>query len=120
MLYAEIRTSRDAFHFIGEVSGYNIETLQQHVRQSLREEGSVRLRLEIQPEDRNAFTRYTRRWLSRLENAGVPVEVMVVKPTQPALAPVLSLKLQGLGPGAEERPDSFGSAIPRTSHRPAA
>lgn len=120
MLYAEIRTSRDAFHFIGEVSGYNMQTLQQHVRQSVREEGGVRIRLEIQPEDRNAFTRHTRRWLSRLENAGVPVEVVVVQPSPPALAPVLSLKLQGLRPGAEERSGLLGSQTPPTSHRPAA
>jgi hypothetical protein len=120
MLYAEIRTPRDAFHFFGEVSGYNMQTLQQHVRQSMREEGGLRLRLEIQPEDRSAFKRYTTRWLARLENAGVPVQVTVVQPRRPAPAPLLSLTLDGLGPGVQERRGSAGNAKALTFHRPAA
>ena len=39
MLHAVIRSGRDAMHFFAEVNGYNLQTLQQHVRQTSREDG---------------------------------------------------------------------------------
>jgi hypothetical protein len=77
MLHAEIRSGRDAFHFIGEVSGYNLQTLREHVRQTAREDGAVHLRVNIDPDDQLAFRRYTGKWLPRLAAAGTTVEVNV-------------------------------------------
>lgn len=77
MLHAVIRTDSDAFHFFGEVSRYNVETLRQHVQQTARESGPVRLQLKIDPSDRRAFLAATERWLSRLADNGTLVEVNV-------------------------------------------
>ena len=77
MLHAVIRTDVDAFHFFGEVNGYNLQTLQQHVRQTVREGGTVRLQMHIEPADRAAFHASADRWLSRLANAGTVVEIKV-------------------------------------------
>lgn len=80
MLHAVIRSGRDdAFHFFGEVSGYNLQTLRDHVRQTVREDGLVHLRVEIDPADRPTFDRCTEKWLSHLTDAGAVVEVEVVR-----------------------------------------
>lgn len=76
MLYAVIRSGRDAFHFFGEVSGYNLQTLRQHVRQTLKEDADVHLRVELGADDHEPFTRHTRRWLPNLADAGVSIEVI--------------------------------------------
>jgi hypothetical protein len=76
MLHAHIRTPRDAFHFIAEVNPYNLQTLRQHVRQSLREDGPLRLSVALDPADQPAFARYTARWLPQLIEAGMVVEVV--------------------------------------------
>ena len=77
MLHAVIRTESDAFHFFGEVNGYNVQTLQQHVRQTVHDTGAVRLQFEIDPEDQETFRASAARWLSRLMNDGTVVEVAV-------------------------------------------
>jgi hypothetical protein len=77
MLHAVIRTDNDAFHFFGEVSGYNVQTLQQHVRHTVREAGAVRLQFKIDPEDQEVFRASTARWLSQLASDGTVVEVAV-------------------------------------------
>ena len=79
MLHAVIRSSRDAIHFFAEVNGYNLQTLQQHVRQSSRNDGPVHLRVEVDPHDRAAFMRYTARWLRALSRRGTAVQVKVLE-----------------------------------------
>lgn len=75
MLHARIRTPHDAFHFIAEVNPYNLQTLRQHMRQSLREDGQLRISVAIDPADQPAFARYTARWLPQLIEAGMVVEM---------------------------------------------
>ena len=77
MLHAVIRSGRDAMHFFAEVNGYNLQTLQQHVRQSSREGGRVHLRVEVDPHDQAAFARHSARWLRALSRRGTAVEVEV-------------------------------------------
>jgi len=78
MLYAVIRSERDAFHFFGEVSGYNLQTVRQHVRGTAADGGPVHVRFEIEPKDQAAFERHARRWLAALGAKGTVVEVEVV------------------------------------------
>jgi hypothetical protein len=78
MLHARIRTPHDAFHFIAEVNPYNLQTLRQHVRQSLREDGPLRISVAIDPADEAVFARYTARWLPQLIEAGTVVEVDLI------------------------------------------
>ncbi len=80
MLHAVIRSGNDAFHFFGEVSGYNLQTLREHVRESARDDGPVHLRVEIDSNDQKTFRRYTGKWLPHLANAGATVEVEVLRP----------------------------------------
>jgi len=77
MLHARIRTGRDAFHFIAEVNAYNLQTLRQHVRQSLRESDDLALSMRIDRADQPAFERHTARWLPALIKAGTCVELNV-------------------------------------------
>jgi len=76
MLHAIIRSERDTFHFFGEVSGYNLETLRHHVRDSARDAEALHLRVEVDPGEREMFTRHAGRWLRRLARAGTTVEVV--------------------------------------------
>ena len=78
MLHAVIRTDRDALHFFGEVSDYNLQTLRQYVRQSTQDCGPLNVRVEIEPSDRPAFAKLTAKWLSALVSRGTVVEVEVV------------------------------------------
>jgi len=78
MLHARIRTGRDAFHFIGEVNAYNLQTLRQHVQQSLRECTDLTLSMRIDLPDQRAFERYTAAWLPALIEGGTAVELRVV------------------------------------------
>ncbi|HUI28289.1 MAG TPA: hypothetical protein VL403_19570 [Candidatus Kryptonia bacterium] len=78
MLHAVIRSGRDALHFFGEVSPYNLQTLRDHVRQSARESDPLHLRFEIARSDRSAFAHYTEGWLPKLRKSGATVEVAVV------------------------------------------
>ncbi len=78
MLHAVIRSDRDALHFFGEVSGYNLQTLRQYVRESRRDSGALHVRVEIEPGDQPVFAKQTARWLSALVNRGTVVEVEVV------------------------------------------
>jgi len=75
MLHAVIQTDNDAFHFFGEVNGYNMQTLRQHVCQTMREVGSVRLLVRIDPTDREAFKTLGRKWLSNVSETIVEVSV---------------------------------------------
>ncbi|HVN87598.1 MAG TPA: hypothetical protein VMW17_22405 [Candidatus Binatia bacterium] len=79
MLHAVIRSARDALHFFGEVSPYNLQTLRDHARQSARDAEALHLRFEIARSDRRAFNRYTERWLPSLKQSGVTVEVAVTR-----------------------------------------
>jgi hypothetical protein len=78
MLHAVIRSDRDALHFFGEVSGYNIQTLRQYVRESARDGGALQLRLEIEADDQSDFAKHTQRWLPALADAGAVVEVEII------------------------------------------
>lgn len=75
MLHARIRTSHDAFHFIAEVNSYNLQTLRQHLRQSIRESAEVKLSLLLEACDEPDFARYTAGWLPDLIQAGIKVEM---------------------------------------------
>ena len=75
MLHARIRTTHDAFHFIAEVNSYNLQTLRQHVRQSIREGAEVKLSLLIDACDEIDFARYAAPWLPDLIQAGMTVEM---------------------------------------------
>jgi hypothetical protein len=75
MLHAVIQSDRDAFHFIGEVSAYNLQTLRQHVRQTAKEDGAVQLWVEIDPGDVRTFERYADKWLSGLARVETVIEV---------------------------------------------
>lgn len=79
MLHAVIRSGRDALHFFGEVSPYNLQTLRDHVRQTARESDAMHLRFEIARSDRQTFAHYTERWLPALRQSGATVEVAVVQ-----------------------------------------
>jgi len=93
MLHAHIRTPHDAFHFIAEVNPYNLQTLHQHVRQSLREEGQLQISVQIDSTDQSAFARYTARWLPQLIAAGTAVEVDVSPPAVEAAESPLVIAL---------------------------
>lgn len=75
MLHAQIRTPHDAFHFIGEVNSYNVQTLHQHLRQTIREGAQVKLSLLIDARDEVEFARYSARWLPELIESGITVEM---------------------------------------------
>ena len=78
MLHAVIRSDRDALHFFGEVSGYNLQTLRQYVRQSNQDCDTLHIRVEIEPDDQPAFATHAASWLPALTHAGAVVEVEVV------------------------------------------
>ena len=73
MFHARICTSLDAFHLIAEVTPYNLQTLRQHVHQSIRENGPLTISLQIDPSDRRSFARHTAHWLPRLIATGSTV-----------------------------------------------
>jgi len=79
MLHAVIRSENDTFHFFGEVSGYNLQTLRDHVRETTRDVGPVHLRVEIDHDDQKVFRRYTGKWLPHLADAGATVEIEVLR-----------------------------------------
>jgi hypothetical protein len=66
MLHATIRTPQGALHFIGELDGYNLETIEQYVTESTREWGPVEVRIELERDDADAFEQYAPHWLPRL------------------------------------------------------
>jgi hypothetical protein len=75
MLRAVIRSGHEALHFIGDLNGYNLQTLQLHARGALRESGSARVELELDESDAAVWKHYGRGWLARMDRAGVPVLV---------------------------------------------
>ena len=79
MLHAHIRTPHEAFHFIGEATPYNLQTLHQHVRQSMREDGDLELRVELDESDEAAFARSAGRWLPQVIAAGAAVRLDVLR-----------------------------------------
>jgi hypothetical protein len=82
MLRAVIRSGREVFHFSGELSGYNLQTLRQHIRKP-SEAGTVHLRIQIEPSDEEAFGRYSSRWLPELAKSGAVIELRAPhKPSQ--------------------------------------
>ena len=80
MFHARIRTPNDVFHLIAEVNSYNLQTLRQHLRQSLREDGSLQISVLLDPGDQRAFARYTSRWLPKMIETGAQVAVEVAPP----------------------------------------
>ena len=76
MFHAIIRTDQDAFHLIGDLDAYAWQTLQQHVRSARREHDDVRLRLALDPLSHQAMPRHMRRWVRRLIDTGIIVEVV--------------------------------------------
>lgn len=80
MFHAHIRTAHDAFHLIAEVNSYNLQTLRQHMRQTIREDGQVKISVQIDSSDQPAFARHTANWLPKLIEAGTQVEVVVASP----------------------------------------
>jgi hypothetical protein len=85
MLHAVIRTQRDdALHFLGEVNSYNLQTLQFYVRDTAAEGAPVRVQVEISAEDQPAFEQHARRWLRRLADRGISLDLRVTTPARPA------------------------------------
>jgi hypothetical protein len=78
MLHAVVRSERSALHFLGEVSGYNLQTLRQYVRQSRQDGDTLHVRVEIERHDQPAFIEHTERWWPALAKSGTVVEVEVV------------------------------------------
>ena len=78
MLHAVIRSDHDALHFFGEVSGYNLQTLRQYVRQGTRDGGTLQVRVEIESDDQPVFAKHTAKWLPALVNSGARIEVEVL------------------------------------------
>ncbi len=97
MLHVRIRTPHDAFHFFGEVSPYNLQTVRQHVRQSLRESGRLTVSLQIDPSDEPLFARFVPAWLRQLGDNGTAVEINETSARTPGrtspAAPRMVLKL---------------------------
>jgi hypothetical protein len=101
MLHARIRTADDAFHFIAEVNSYNLQTLRQHLRQSLREGAQVQLSLHVDAPDELEFARYTAGWLPELIEAGI----------------VVDMDLSSVGPTMVARPGAAARQSARESSR---
>jgi hypothetical protein len=78
MFHAVVRSAHDALHFIAEIDGYNLETLQQHVREAVKESGSAELYVEVDSPEQAGWELKTRRWLSKLSRTGVQVRVETV------------------------------------------
>ena len=75
MLRAIIRSGNEALHFIGDLNGYNLQTLQIHARGALKESGCVHVELELEESDAVAWKQFERGWLARMDRAGVDVLV---------------------------------------------
>ena len=86
MLRAIIRSGHEALHFIGDLNGYNLQTLQLHARSALKEIGSARVELELDESDAVTWKHYERAWLARMDRAGVTVLVRA-KASGPQSAP---------------------------------
>jgi hypothetical protein len=75
MLRAIIRSGNEALHFIGDLNGYNLQTLQMHARGALKESGCVHVELELDESDAATWKHFERGWLARMDRAGVDVLV---------------------------------------------
>lgn len=75
MLRAVIRSGNEALHFIGDLNGYNLQTLQMHARGALKEMGCVQVELELDESDAATWKHFERGWLARMDRAGVDVLV---------------------------------------------
>ena len=78
MFHAVVRSGHDALHFIAEIDGYNIQTLQQYMRGAVRERESPELFVQVDSPEQGRWEKATRRWLSRLSSSGVRVQVETV------------------------------------------
>jgi hypothetical protein len=100
VLYATIRTSHEAIHFIGAVGPCSVQTLQGYMRSARREAPDVQLHVELGAEDEGEFNRHAQRWLGSLKRCGVRVDVRV-DPGEPVRSSHDTVKSQReLQPGA--------------------
>lgn len=86
MFHAVVRSGNDALHFIAEIDGYNLQTLQQYVRGAVEESGTAELFVEVDSPEQAGWERQTRRWLSRLCRNGVQVHVETVPSSEGSIA----------------------------------
>lgn len=91
MFHAVVRSGRDALHFIAEIDGYNLATLQQHVRGAVQDSGTAELFVEVDSPEQGGWERHTRRWLSQLARNGVRVHVETVPATVSIPKPAYSV-----------------------------
>lgn len=110
MLYATVRSGREALHFVAEVTPYNVQTLQQHVRGTLRDRGRGDVLILLDPSDAQAWNCYAHCWLSRLTDTGVPVRVQIVEPRRPVPVCPFWTRLRCNNPGESIAGHERGSA----------
>jgi hypothetical protein len=80
MFHAVIRDQGGALHLIADVDPYNLETLRQHVAQSMREAPPVHLRIDVQQDQHQALDARLRRWVKRITRSGAEVEIVASHP----------------------------------------
>lgn len=77
MIRAVVRSGERELHFVGEMNGYNLETLEEYARATLTEWGSADVDLQIDSADFWTWNRRASRWLARLSRAGAAVHVAI-------------------------------------------
>lgn len=125
MFHVRISTEQGALNFIAEVNSYNLQTLRQHVKESLRDDRTLSLSVELEPSDQRAFTRYTAGWLPRLIKAGTRVDVALSPPedrreTPRELIPNTTRRAEGAvrGPERDSVRDTRRATAPSRPTRP--
>jgi hypothetical protein len=80
MLHAVVRCGAHAFHFASEVTGYDAQTLHEHVMELVKHRGAapVDVNIEIDAQDTAMWYQQFGYWLSPLLRAGVPVRIAKV------------------------------------------
>lgn len=77
MFHAVIRNRQGALHFIGEVDGYCLDTLRDHIGSVRRQAdpSCLHLQIGVDAEQREEFEQRTRRWVKNLLLAGATVTI---------------------------------------------
>jgi hypothetical protein len=73
MLEAHIASPRGSFYYAGELSPYDLETLRQHLRDSVTEVPATDVHLELTLDDESVVTGIAT-WLRGIERSGVRVQ----------------------------------------------